>query len=114
MVSIVALAIGVISMLNTMVMSVLERTHEIGILRAVGWPRGRVVKMVLGEIRTACLCRGQKTEDRRQNNRLHPVSLSSRGTVFAVHQPNNLYFFLERQPPAAARPSVFCPLSSVL
>lgn len=49
MVSIVALAIGVISMLNTMVMSVLERTHEIGILRAVGWPRGRVVKMVLGE-----------------------------------------------------------------
>jgi putative ABC transport system permease protein len=36
-------------MLNTMVMSVLERTHEIGILRAVGWPRGRVVRMVLGE-----------------------------------------------------------------
>lgn len=49
MVSAVALAIGVISMLNTMVMSVLERTHEIGILRAVGWPRGRVVVMVLGE-----------------------------------------------------------------
>jgi putative ABC transport system permease protein len=49
MVSIVALAIGVISMLNTMIMSVLERTHEIGILRAVGWPRIRVVSMVLGE-----------------------------------------------------------------
>lgn len=49
MVSIVALAIGVISMLNTMIMSVLERTHEIGILRAVGWPRLRVVSMVLGE-----------------------------------------------------------------
>ena len=43
MVSFIALVIGVISMLNTMVMSVLERTHEIGILRAVGWPpkRGR-------------------------------------------------------------------------
>ena len=49
MVSGVALLIGVIGMLNTMVMSVLERTQEIGILRAVGWPRGRVVKMVLGE-----------------------------------------------------------------
>jgi putative ABC transport system permease protein len=49
MVSVIALAIGVISMLNTMVMSVLERTQEIGILRAVGWPRGRVVRMVLGE-----------------------------------------------------------------
>jgi putative ABC transport system permease protein len=49
MVSVVALVVGVISMLNTMVMSVLERTHEIGILRAVGWPRGRVVRMVLGE-----------------------------------------------------------------
>jgi putative ABC transport system permease protein len=49
LVSAIALVIGVISMLNTMVMSVLERTQEIGILRAVGWPRGRVVRMVLGE-----------------------------------------------------------------
>jgi putative ABC transport system permease protein len=49
MVSIIAVAIGVISMLNTMVMSILERTQEIGILRAVGWTRRRVVQMVLGE-----------------------------------------------------------------
>lgn len=49
MVSSVAILIGVIGMLNTMVMSVLERTQEIGILRAVGWPRRRVVAMVLGE-----------------------------------------------------------------
>jgi putative ABC transport system permease protein len=48
-VSLVALLIGVISMLNTMAMSVLERTQEIGILRAVGWPRERIVRMVLGE-----------------------------------------------------------------
>jgi putative ABC transport system permease protein len=48
-VSVIAVLIGVISMLNTMVMSVLERTQEIGILRAVGWPRGRIVRMVLGE-----------------------------------------------------------------
>jgi putative ABC transport system permease protein len=49
MVSAIAIVIGVISMLNTMVMSVLERTQEIGILRAVGWTRWRVVRMVLGE-----------------------------------------------------------------
>jgi putative ABC transport system permease protein len=49
MVSAIGILIGVISMLNTMVMSVLERTQEIGILRAVGWPRGRVVRMVLLE-----------------------------------------------------------------
>ncbi|MBP3957464.1 ABC transporter permease [Gemmata sp. G18] len=49
LVSAIALAIGVISMLNTMAMSVLERTHEIGILRAVGWPPGRVIGMILGE-----------------------------------------------------------------
>ena len=49
MVSVIAIIIGVISMLDTMIMSVLERTQEIGILRAVGWPRSRVVKMVLIE-----------------------------------------------------------------
>jgi putative ABC transport system permease protein len=48
-VSLVAILIGVISMVNTMAMSVLERTQEIGILRAVGWPSGRVIRMVLGE-----------------------------------------------------------------
>ncbi|AMV24409.1 putative ABC transporter permease YknZ [Gemmata sp. SH-PL17] len=49
LISAIALAIGVISMLNTMAMSVLERTQEIGILRAVGWPPRRVIGMVLGE-----------------------------------------------------------------
>jgi putative ABC transport system permease protein len=49
LVSAVGLLIGVIGMLNTMVMSVVERTQEIGILRAVGWPRSRVMRMVLGE-----------------------------------------------------------------
>lgn len=53
LVSAIALAVSVISLLNTMTMSVLERTQEIGILRAVGWPRGRVVRMILGE--AACL-----------------------------------------------------------
>lgn len=49
MVAVIAIIIGVISMLDTMIMSVLERTQEIGILRAVGWPRSRVVKMVIIE-----------------------------------------------------------------
>jgi len=49
LVSALGLVVGVIGMLNTMIMSVVERTQEIGILRAVGWPPTRVVGMVLGE-----------------------------------------------------------------
>ncbi len=47
--SAVALVIGAVGMLNTMVMSVFERTKEIGILRAIGWGRWRVVRMILME-----------------------------------------------------------------
>jgi putative ABC transport system permease protein len=49
MTSLIALVIGAIGTLNTMMTSVLERTVEIGILRAVGWPRHRVVRMILLE-----------------------------------------------------------------
>jgi len=35
--------------MNTMLMTVFERTHEIGILSAVGWRRRRIVAMVLCE-----------------------------------------------------------------
>ncbi len=45
----VALILGSVGMLNTMLMSIFERTREIGILRAVGWRRWRVLAMVLGE-----------------------------------------------------------------
>ena len=48
-VSTIAVIIGVVGLLNTMAMSVLERTQEIGILRAVGWPPRRVIRMIIGE-----------------------------------------------------------------
>lgn len=47
--SIIALVVGLFGMMNTMVMSVNERTREIGILRAVGWRVGRVMRMILLE-----------------------------------------------------------------
>lgn len=49
MTSMIALVIGAIGTLNTMMTSVIERTREIGIFRAIGWPRRRVVGMILME-----------------------------------------------------------------
>ncbi len=49
MTSAIALIIGSIGTLNTMLTSVMERTKEIGILRAIGWPKRRVVSMILLE-----------------------------------------------------------------
>ena len=47
--SAIALIVGSIGMLNTMIVSVLERTQEIGILRAIGWRKSRIMKMILVE-----------------------------------------------------------------
>jgi putative ABC transport system permease protein len=47
--STVALIIGLVSMLNTMMMSIAERIREIATLRAVGWKRRRIVKMIVLE-----------------------------------------------------------------
>lgn len=47
--TIVAVVIGAIIVMNTMLLSLVERYREFGILRAVGWSRRRVVGLVLGE-----------------------------------------------------------------
>ena len=49
LISAIALVIGSLGMLNTMAMSVLERSGEIGVLRALGWPKHRIVRMILIE-----------------------------------------------------------------
>ena len=47
--TVVALILGSIGLLNTMVMAVFERTGEVGLLRALGWRRRRVLALILGE-----------------------------------------------------------------
>ncbi|MEN6290840.1 MAG: ABC transporter permease [Methanobacterium sp.] len=48
-ISLLAILIGGIGVINTMIMSVYERTREIGVLKAVGWPSRRILGMVVGE-----------------------------------------------------------------
>lgn len=44
-----AIVIGGVGMTNAQLMAVFERTREIGVLRAVGWSRRRVMSLILGE-----------------------------------------------------------------
>lgn len=48
-ISLLAIIVGGIGVMNTMVMSVFERTREIGVLKAVGWSSKRVLVMILFE-----------------------------------------------------------------
>jgi putative ABC transport system permease protein len=47
--SLLALIVGGIGVTNTMAMSVFERIHEIGIMRAVGWPGRRIAALIVSE-----------------------------------------------------------------
>jgi putative ABC transport system permease protein len=47
--SLVALVIGAVGITNTVLMSVLERRHEIAVLLALGWRRARVMRMIVTE-----------------------------------------------------------------
>lgn len=57
-ISLLAVVIGGIGVMNTMVMAIYERTREIGVLRAIGWRRGRVLRMVLTESVLLCFFAG--------------------------------------------------------
>ena len=48
-ISLLAIVIGGLGIINTMLMSVMERTREIGVLKAVGWSRKKILTMIMGE-----------------------------------------------------------------
>lgn len=54
-ISVLAVVIGAIGVMNTMIMSVFDRTREIGTLRAIGWSGQRILRMILGESLILCL-----------------------------------------------------------
>lgn len=53
--SLIAIVVGAVGTLNTMLMSVMERVREISILRAIGWRKSRVIRMIFGESLLICL-----------------------------------------------------------
>ncbi|NIS79097.1 MAG: FtsX-like permease family protein [Anaerolineales bacterium] len=48
-ISFLAIFVGGVGVLNTMLMAVYERTREIGVMRALGWQRRRILAMIMNE-----------------------------------------------------------------
>jgi ABC-type antimicrobial peptide transport system permease subunit len=74
---------GGLVMMNTMLMSVFERTREIGVLRALGWRRGRVIRMIIGEAFLLSIVGGIVG------------TLLGMGMTYALNQLPALYGFME-------------------
>ena len=57
-IGILAMLVGGIVVANTMMMSIYERTREIGTLRALGWPKRSILSQVVQESLWLCLVAG--------------------------------------------------------
>jgi putative ABC transport system permease protein len=54
-ISVLAVGIGAIGVMNTMIMSVYERTRELGVLRAIGWRGPRILRLIAAESLFLCV-----------------------------------------------------------
>jgi putative ABC transport system permease protein len=58
LIALIAILVGSIVVMNTMIMSVMERTREIGVLRAIGWKRRKILSLILKESFTISIIGG--------------------------------------------------------
>jgi len=58
LIALIAILVGSIVVMNTMIMSVMERTREIGVLRAIGWKRRKILLLILKESFTISIIGG--------------------------------------------------------